>query len=85
MDASALSYYTSQGPVTDPGESASLFDKLPTGSAALRDTLQGVMLHIFGPSAWAGRSPQAQGRGESARRGAEAGPCFERVSTRRTC
>ena len=51
MSVSTLSYYASHGPVTDPLDHASLFDCLPTGIGALRDTLQGVMLHIF----WAER------------------------------
>jgi hypothetical protein len=46
-----LEYYASQGPITDPGEHADLFDGLPTEIPALCQAVQGVLLHIF----WAER------------------------------
>ena len=46
-----LPYYAQQGVVTEPGEQASLLDGLPTDPAALRDVVQGVLLHLH----WASR------------------------------
>ena len=46
-----LSYYTQPGLMTDPREQAHLFDGLPTSVPALRDVVQGLMVHIF----WAER------------------------------
>jgi hypothetical protein len=48
---SALAFYASHGEMTDPGELAPLFDGLPRGAAALRDVVQGLLVHIF----WASR------------------------------
>jgi hypothetical protein len=46
-----LEYYADQGPTTDPGEHADLFDGLPTEMSALCRAVQGLLLHIF----WAER------------------------------
>jgi hypothetical protein len=46
-----LDYYACPGRMTDPKESASLLDGLPTDVSALCKVLQGIMLHIF----WAER------------------------------
>ena len=43
--------FAAQGPISDPGSYASLFDHLPTGIADLCQVVQGTHVHIF----WAGR------------------------------
>ena len=50
-----------QSDITTPGEHAGLFDGLPRSVAALRDVVQGLMVHVF----WAGQygltlSPERQ-------------------------
>jgi len=45
------SFYTTPGPMTDPGEYAPLLDGLPTALPELVRALQGLAVHIF----WAGR------------------------------
>lgn len=42
-----LDYYTAQGAMTDPGKYVNLFGRLPSEIAAIRDVLQGVLIHIF--------------------------------------
>ncbi|MGH7674407.1 MAG: transglutaminase domain-containing protein [Gemmatimonadales bacterium] len=42
-----LTYYTSQGPFTDPGEHARLFDGLPSDVSALCRVVQGIVLHFL--------------------------------------
>ncbi len=44
-------YYTSQGPMSDPGPYASLYQDLPSDVASLCKVVQGNLLHIF----WAER------------------------------
>ena len=56
-----LTYFTQQGPISDPGQYASLFDDLPTTLPGLVQVVQGSTLHIF----WAERyglklSPERQ-------------------------
>ncbi len=46
-----LKYYSTSGPMTDPGPYAHLFDGLPRDMASLCKLVQGFMLHIF----WAER------------------------------
>ena len=46
-----LAYYTAPGPMTESGALAVLLDPLPAGVAALRDIVQGLLIHIF----WARR------------------------------
>ena len=46
-----LDYYSTPGPMTDPGPYAGLFDGLPEDISVLCQVLQGVMVHIF----WAER------------------------------
>jgi hypothetical protein len=46
-----LVYYALHSPVTDPGAHADRFAGLPTGMAALCETVQGLLVHIF----WAER------------------------------
>jgi hypothetical protein len=43
--ASPLGYYACQGPITDPGDYAGLFDDLPTSVPALCEVVQGLMIH----------------------------------------
>ncbi|MGD8998307.1 MAG: transglutaminase-like domain-containing protein [Anaerolineae bacterium] len=43
--ASPLGYYASQGPITDPGAFAALFDGLPRAVPALCEVVQGLMIH----------------------------------------
>jgi hypothetical protein len=40
-----LEYYACQGPITDPGDRASLFDDLPATVPALCEVIQGLMIH----------------------------------------
>ena len=40
-------YYSKPGIMTSPGEYAHLFDGLPTEIGALRDVVQGLMIHVF--------------------------------------
>ena len=42
-----LQYYLDHGVMTDLGSRAPLADPLPTDVAALRDTVQGLLLHVF--------------------------------------
>ncbi len=42
-----LDYYASPGPMTDPGPHAGLFADLPAELAALRDVVQGLLLHVY--------------------------------------
>ncbi len=44
-------YYTSQGQISDPGDSAALFDNLPEDIPILVKIIQGLMLHVY----WADR------------------------------
>lgn len=46
-----LDFYTQHDLMTDPGPYASHFDALPDTIAAIRDLIQGIMVHIF----WAER------------------------------
>ncbi len=46
-----LAYYATPGPMTAAGALAVLLDPLPAGVAALRDIVQGLLIHIF----WARR------------------------------
>jgi len=46
-----LEYYRRYGQMTDPREEARLFEELPHNVAALRDVVQGLMVHVF----WASR------------------------------
>jgi hypothetical protein len=47
MTNGSLTYYAQPGPVTNPGQHASLLDALPTELPTLVKALQGVMVHIF--------------------------------------
>jgi hypothetical protein len=51
MDARLRDYYGSPGPVSDLGRHAALAAELPAGIPALRDVVQGLVLHVF----WAER------------------------------
>lgn len=42
-----LDYYATHGPITGPGEHASLFDALPPDIGALCEIVQGLVLHPF--------------------------------------
>ncbi|NLI97874.1 transglutaminase domain-containing protein [bacterium] len=42
-----LEYYTSQGPMTDPGKHINLYEGLPDDVAGLVKVVQGAFLHIF--------------------------------------
>jgi hypothetical protein len=44
---SLLDYYSSQGPLSDPGDEAACFERLPEDVAKLRDIVQGVIIHVF--------------------------------------
>jgi len=44
-----LDYYATQGPISDPGERASLFDGLPADVPSLCEVVQGLLVH----PAWA--------------------------------
>lgn len=46
-----VEYYAYLGPMTNPGEHASLFDGLPADIPALCQVVQGLLLHI----SWAER------------------------------
>jgi len=46
-----LDYYARLGIMTDPKEHAHLFEKLPAEVSALRDVVQGLLVHVF----WAER------------------------------
>lgn len=46
-----LAYYTTPGPMTEAGPLAVLLNPLPADVAALRDVVQGLLIHIF----WARR------------------------------
>jgi hypothetical protein len=46
-----LTYFTQQGPISDPGTHVSLFDNLPTSTPELVKLVQGVTIHVF----WAER------------------------------
>ena len=46
-----LDYYARPGIMTDPKERAHLFEKLPAEVSALRDVIQGLLVHVF----WAER------------------------------
>jgi hypothetical protein len=50
-DGDLLRYYAQPGPMTNPCECAALFEELPKDIAALRQVVQGLMVHIF----WAER------------------------------
>lgn len=43
----ALEYYAAPAFITDTGEYSNLLDDLPTDIAALRDVVQGLVIHIF--------------------------------------
>jgi hypothetical protein len=47
----ALTYYSQQGSVSDPGEHTHLFEDLPTSIADLVQLVRGVTVHVF----WADR------------------------------
>ena len=51
MNTNPLSYYATSGPMTDPKEHVSLFDRLPVEVPALVEIVQGLLVHIF----WAER------------------------------
>jgi hypothetical protein len=51
MSAAMLDFYRSPGPMTGLGPHARLVEALPAGIAALRDAVQGLVLHVF----WAER------------------------------
>ena len=51
-----LSYFASQSVISSPGDQAALYQGLPTSVAALRDVVQGLMVHIF----WANQYGLAQ-------------------------
>jgi hypothetical protein len=58
-EATALvKYYASQGPITDPGEHADLFDGLPIEMSALCRAVQGLLLHIFWAERYGIRLPE---------------------------
>ncbi|MBL0345045.1 transglutaminase-like domain-containing protein [Candidatus Villigracilis affinis] len=42
-----LTYFTQQGPISDPGTHVSLFDNLPTSIPELVKLVQGVTIHVF--------------------------------------
>jgi hypothetical protein len=42
-----LEYYTTQGPMTDPGKYAALYEGLPDDVAGLVKAVQGALLHVF--------------------------------------
>jgi hypothetical protein len=44
---STLNYFTQQGPMSEPGAHASLFDELPTSIPDLVKLVQGVTIHVF--------------------------------------
>jgi len=46
-DSIMLEYYRTHGPVTDPGEYASLYDELPSDPAGLYEAVHGLLIHIF--------------------------------------
>lgn len=48
---STLTYFSQQGPISDPGTYASLFDNLPTSIYDLVRIVQGTTIHVF----WAER------------------------------
>ncbi len=53
--------FSTQSAITEPGDHATLFEGLPRDVAALRDVVQGLMVHVF----WAGQygltlSPERQ-------------------------
>jgi hypothetical protein len=48
---SSLNFYSSQGPISDPGPYAYLFDGLPTDIGELCKIVQGLIIHVF----WADR------------------------------
>jgi hypothetical protein len=44
--ATALEYFATHGLITDPGNHATLLDRLPTDISLLRRVVQGMMIHI---------------------------------------
>lgn len=43
-----MGYYTSHGPITDPGEFAGLFDDLPCTIEGLRQVVSGLLVNYMG-------------------------------------
>ena len=65
-----LTYYGLSGPMTDPGECATLFDGLPTEIPELVEVVQGLSLHLH----WAERygvTLSGERKEEAGRHGAE--------------
>lgn len=42
-----LNYFASQSSISTPGDQVALYEGLPTSVAALRDVVQGLMVHVF--------------------------------------
>lgn len=58
-----LTYFSQQGPMSDPGSSAHLFADLPTSIAELVKLVQGVTIHVFWTERY-GFKPAAERMGE---------------------
>ena len=55
---STLTYFTRQGPISDPGAYASLYENLPTSIADLVKLVQGITIHVFWTERYGFQAPQ---------------------------
>ena len=55
---STLTYFTGQGPISDPGAYASLYENLPTSIADLVKLVQGITIHVFWTERYGFKAPQ---------------------------
>jgi len=54
---STLTYFTEQGPISDPGAYASLYENLPTSIADLVKLVQGITIHVFWTERYGFKAP----------------------------